>query len=63
MGWRPPDSDADGFAVSWGRYCWHNGMPSLSFERHLAVDGSADWTEAEWVSARVLAGQSGYGVR
>lgn len=43
-----PDSDADGFAVSWGRYSWHGGLPSLSFHRYLAVDVSADWTETEW---------------
>ena len=43
-----PNSDADGFAVSWGRYGWNDDLPSLSFERHLAVDVSADWTETEW---------------
>ncbi|MET7963173.1 hypothetical protein [Micromonospora zamorensis] len=43
-----PDSDADGFAVSWGRYSWNDGLPSLSLSRHLVVDVSADWTETEW---------------
>lgn len=43
-----PDADADGFTVSWGRYSWNDGLPSLSFSRHLAVDVSADWTETEW---------------
>ncbi|MEV0644649.1 hypothetical protein AB0I28_05255 [Phytomonospora sp. NPDC050363] len=41
------DADADGFAVSWGRYGWNDRLPSLSFERILAVDVSAAWTETE----------------
>jgi hypothetical protein len=43
-----PDADADGFSVSWGRYSWNDNLPSLSFERHLAVDVSATWTETDW---------------
>ncbi|NUR74175.1 MAG: hypothetical protein HOU81_25480 [Hamadaea sp.] len=41
-------TDADGFAISWGRYSWNDDLPSLSFERYMAVDVPADWTETEW---------------
>lgn len=43
-----PDSDADGFIVQWGRYAWHERLPSLSFTRQFAVDVRAVWTEADW---------------
>ena len=43
-----PDSDADGFIVQWGRYSWHDGLPSLSFTRQLAVDVRDSWTETDW---------------
>ncbi len=33
-----PDSDADSFIVQWGRYGWHDGLPSLSFSRQLTFD-------------------------
>lgn len=33
----------DGFEVSWGRAGWSDGLPSLSFNRYLAVDVSAAW--------------------
>ncbi|GAB4052428.1 hypothetical protein [Catellatospora paridis] len=33
----------DGFEVSWGRPSWSDGLPSLSFCRHLSVDASAAW--------------------
>lgn len=43
-----PDSDADGFVVSWGRDSRNDGLPSLSFSRQLAVGVRAVWTETEW---------------
>jgi hypothetical protein len=43
-----PDADADGFIVQWGRYSWHDGLPSLRFTRQLAVDVRAVWTETDW---------------
>lgn len=43
-----PDSDADGFIVQWGRYSWHDRLPSLSFTRQFAVDVRATWTETDW---------------
>jgi hypothetical protein len=43
-----PDSDADGFIVEWGRYSWHDKLPSLTFTRQFAVDVRASWTETEW---------------
>ncbi|MEU2667211.1 hypothetical protein [Micromonospora sp. NPDC007220] len=43
-----PDSDADGFIVQWGRYSWHDLLPSLSFTRQLAVDVREAWTETDW---------------
>ncbi|WP_203736393.1 hypothetical protein [Catellatospora chokoriensis] len=33
----------DGFEVSWGRPRWSDGLPNLSFCRHLTVDASATW--------------------
>jgi hypothetical protein len=41
-------SDADGFIVQWGRYSWHDRLPSLSFTRQFAVDVRATWTEPDW---------------
>ncbi|MCM0673619.1 hypothetical protein NCC78_02675, partial [Micromonospora phytophila] len=35
------EPDGDGFAVSWGRHSWSDGLPTLSFSRHLKVDASA----------------------
>ncbi|GAA1645255.1 hypothetical protein [Actinoplanes couchii] len=43
-----PDSDADGFIVQWGRYGWHDRLPSLSFTRQYAVNMRATWTEPDW---------------
>jgi len=43
-----PDSDADGFIVQWGRYSWHDRLPSLGFTRQFAVDVRATWTETDW---------------
>jgi hypothetical protein len=43
-----PDSDADGFIVQWGRYSWHDRLPSLSFTRQFAVDVRGTWTETDW---------------
>jgi hypothetical protein len=43
-----PDNDADGFIVQWGRYSWHDRLPSLSFTRQFAVDVRATWTETDW---------------
>jgi hypothetical protein len=43
-----PDSDADGFIVQWGRYSWHDHLPSLSFTRQFAVDVRDAWTESDW---------------
>ncbi|MGI5522459.1 hypothetical protein ACQEUX_16090 [Micromonospora sp. CA-259024] len=42
------DSDADGFIVQWGRYSWHDRLPSLSFTRQFAVDVRETWTETDW---------------
>lgn len=35
--------NSDGFAVSWGRHSWSDGLPTLSLRRHLAVHVSAAW--------------------
>ena len=43
-----PDSDADGFIVQWGRYSWHDRLPSLSFTRQFAVDVRDASTEPDW---------------
>src|SRR5690242_4914130 len=43
-----PDRDADGFIVQWGRYSWHDRLPSLSFTRQFAMDVRATWTEPNW---------------
>ncbi|MFF0102971.1 hypothetical protein ACFYO8_26955 [Micromonospora sp. NPDC005257] len=43
-----PDSDADGFIVQWGRYSWHDRLPSLSFTRQFAVDVRENWSETDW---------------
>jgi hypothetical protein len=42
------DRDADGFIVQWGRYSWHDRLPSLSFSRQFAVDVRDTWTEPDW---------------
>lgn len=41
------DSDADSFIVQWGRYSWHDRLPSLSFTRQFAVDAQETWTETD----------------
>jgi hypothetical protein len=43
-----PGSDADGFIIQWGRYGWHDRLPSLTFTRQFAVDVRATWTETDW---------------
>ncbi|MEV1319973.1 hypothetical protein AB0J14_28285 [Micromonospora arborensis] len=47
------DSDADGFIVQWGRYSWHDQLPSLSFTRQLAVDVRETWTETDWYQPEI----------
>ncbi|MDG4788896.1 hypothetical protein O7626_23710 [Micromonospora sp. WMMD1102] len=43
-----PGGNADGFAVSWGRYSWSDELPTLSFNRHLMVNGAGpDWYQPE----------------
>ncbi|WP_433652065.1 hypothetical protein ACQP2C_06215 [Micromonospora zamorensis] len=48
-----PDSDADGFIVQWGRYSWHDRLPSLSFTRQFAVDVRGTWTETDWYQPEI----------
>ncbi|MGC4759119.1 hypothetical protein [Micromonospora trifolii] len=48
-----PDSDADGFIVQWGRYSWHDRLPSLSFTRQIAVDVQGTWTETDWYQPEI----------
>ncbi|MEV1319968.1 hypothetical protein AB0J14_28255 [Micromonospora arborensis] len=48
-----PDSDADGFIVQWGRYSWHDWLPSLSFTRQFAVDVRGTWTETDWYQPEI----------
>lgn len=42
------DSDADGFIVQWGRYSWHDRLPSLGFTRQFAVDVRDTSAETDW---------------
>ncbi|MCG5443034.1 hypothetical protein NIE79_000824 [Micromonospora sp. NIE79] len=48
-----PDSDADGFILQWGRYSWHDRLPSLSFTRQFAADARGTWTETDWYQPEI----------
>ncbi len=48
-----PNSDADGFTIQWGRYSWHNRLPSLSFTRQFAVDVRGRWKETDWYQPEI----------
>ncbi|GIF68446.1 hypothetical protein Ais01nite_64810 [Asanoa ishikariensis] len=32
-----PDADSDGWIIQWGRYSWHDNLPSLGFTRQFGV--------------------------